>query len=108
MIVEIYSSHVPSCICIYIYICMYIYIYLLVRPAQNARPILLQENLTELNNRQLATYILLLQCRYIAGLEEALYNCMIKPNLTLKTIQLNIWAADNFTTPDILFLSVVL
>ena len=26
---------------------------ILVRPAQNARPILLQENLTELNNRQL-------------------------------------------------------
>ena len=32
---------------------------------------------------------------------------MVKPNLTLRTIQLNIWAADNFTTPDILFLSVV-
>ena len=31
----------------------FITIYILVRPVQNARPILLQENLTELNNRQL-------------------------------------------------------
>ena len=41
------------------------------------------------------------------GPEEALHNWSGQ-NLSLSTIQLNVWAVDNFTTADILVLSVIL
>ena len=43
---------------------------------------------------------------YVSGPEEAIHNWSGQ-NLTLSTIQLNAWVADNFTT-DILVLSVIL
>ena len=33
---------------------------------------------------------------------------LVRLNLTLRTIQLNVWVAGNFTTLDILFLSIIL